>query len=334
MNEMRTRGLTGRQVIALLMMVGAQLIVTVVMLQMMLNGGGEGAGMGVADVLAVVQVPFAGAPYTVGMSAGDHGGVLGEGFVMGKGDKGKGDEGVVINEGRIKGMDGVHKVDEMDASEYLLSVKQKITQRITCHRTFITEKKHGLVRVLWEVIEGVYELEELVRESVVLDGASSATSAPAFTDAVNGDGDGDGDSNTDKNFDRNTNDPLRDDTKDGEKAWTEFNWKEGRVIGFRQEVEEKMEKSDFDGVLKMVKSGLTEAKTKIGKDESEKGDEKMVEKMLMVEESREKVQRGLQASREILREMEEEMRNMEGWLRGMEGVLGEVVGEFLGGLRL
>ncbi|KAI9645056.1 hypothetical protein NHQ30_007095 [Ciborinia camelliae] len=297
------RGLTGREVLALLMMVGSQLIVTVVMLQMMLNGGVEGAGdgngMAVPNVLNVVQaqVPFvAAAPHAVKMNGnggGDQHVILMDSSEEekkegGKMEMGKDSEGTFM-------MNGNGNCQVGAVSEYLLTTKQTIANRITCHRTFVTEKKNALVMALWELIEGVYEMEELIEDS---------TSS----------GDGDDDS-------------TGTSTSTGAASVAADAGSQTHVHGFRKEVEEKMMQNDFAGVLTMVQRSIRGFPE--GREEKFNLREGSSSMDHHVEESKHKIYRGFTVSREILQEMEEEMRDMEVWMKGMEGVLREVVAEFL-----
>ncbi|QSZ28958.1 hypothetical protein DSL72_003465 [Monilinia vaccinii-corymbosi] len=282
----RSRGLSGRQIIAILMMLAAQLVLTVVVLQAMLQGRCGGVAMGFADVVAAIQVPFRGEPCAPTVKVADHV-VVKNGLKKGEGVEGahmeKDFEASMLLDGKV------------DASHYLLSVKQAIAHRIAGHQTFVMDKEYSLVTVLWGVIEGVNALEEL---------AEVASSASSSTDSTTG----------------------------GEDSGASR--EEVKMLGFRKEVEERMNKGDFEGVLKMVKSGLNKAGGKIGKGKFrvEEGSESADENMKIVEESKNKVKHGLLAAWEILQEMEEEMKDVEGWLRGMEGVLGEAVVESLEGL--
>ncbi|RAL63724.1 hypothetical protein DID88_003371 [Monilinia fructigena] len=285
--EDRTRGLSGRQILAILIILAAQLIVIIAVLQLMLKSSSEGAGMEFPDIPTVIKVPFGGEPSTPRVLLDDNSEK--KGCVEGR-------TGAKMEESfEEMVMVGGH----MDASQYLVSMKQRVAKRLACHSTFVSDRKYALVMVLWEAIEGVYELEELAEVA-----ASSSSMDGATASAASG-----------------------------------TSREEVEVVGFRKEVEERMGKSDFEGVLKMVKSGLNRAGGKFGKGKVKieggyrsKGKEHFDEKMKMVEDSTRKVKRGLSASWEILHEIEEEMKEMEGWLRWVEGVLAEIVAEFLEGL--
>ncbi|KAB8291358.1 hypothetical protein EYC80_010039 [Monilinia laxa] len=265
-HEDRTQGLSGRQITALLMILAAQLIFIFAVLHLMLKGSSEGAGMQFPDIPTVITVPFGGVPSTARVLLDD-----------------KSENGCVEGRTNPKMKESFEEMimvgGRMDASQYLVSVKQRVAKRLACHRTFVSDRKYALVMVLWEVIEGVYELEEL-----------AGVAASSF-------------------MNRGTGGAASGTSRE-----------EVKVVGFRKEVEERMGKNDFEGVLKMVKSGLNKAGGKFAKEKVKieggyrsKGEENFDEKMKMVEESTRKIKRGLLASWEILHEIGEEMKEMEGW---------------------
>lgn len=315
------------------MMISAQLIVTVVMLQMMLSGSnnGDGSGLDIMEEIIVATVPItgAGSAFDGRMSGGEKLDMLINGKMKGMAD-----------------MDGKLGMGEIDVSEYLGNVKQKITDRITSHRTFVTEKKHGLGKVLGEVIEEVARLESLVGASA---SASAATSTSGEEDTSSTD-DTDSADSTPKpkpwTVITESGDHLKEffedlDFKDGETfAKTTIKLEDSKLVGLRENAHgkiDKMDKAGIDNAMKVVMAGLkgvfdNEHKFTKEKVPREVDNDKEAKKSKMVEESKIEIQRGLLASWEILQEMEEEMSQMENWLSGMEEVLGDVVGEFLGGL--
>lgn len=113
-----------------------------------------------------------------------------------------------------------------------------------------------------------------------------------------------------------------EDSKDSRRQW-------GKALGFRRGLEEKMGNDDFEGVLKMVRSGVKSAGAKIGmRDGNGEGDVDMgdqMRKIEMVSDNKKKIEHGILVCSNIVREMEVQMLDMEEWLRSMEEVLGEFV---------
>ncbi|KAF7854173.1 hypothetical protein EAF04_010470 [Stromatinia cepivora] len=306
------RGLTSREVIALLMMVSAQLIIGIVMLQMMLTNRGTDTGMGVADVLAVVKEPFGGTPYTAKMNGGEY-------FVK-DGSKAQSEK---VREELQMMMNGQMKLDGKMAegtntSTYLFNIRQMIGNRIISHRKFVLEKKHSLTSVLWEMIEGVYGIEEII------------AMATSYTDTDAGTG-------TTNNGEEAPHYLPRNEHVENENIWTGIPCQEGEITKFHKSIEEKMERGDIEGVLEMVSESLRGFRYLLEKKsredgKSDEGMEKVREQMNgLVEEKKRKVQRGVLVSGEILREMQSEMLGMEGWVGGMRDLLEGVYSEFWGG---
>ncbi|KAJ8060949.1 hypothetical protein OCU04_010028 [Sclerotinia nivalis] len=309
------RGLTSREVIALLMMVSAQLIIGIIMLQMMLANRGTDTGIGVADVFSV-QAPFNGTPYTAKMGDGEY--VVKDGLKAER-EKVREDSRMMMVDLKMK-LDG--KVAEgTNTSTYLFNVRQMISNRITSHRIFVTEKKHSLTGVLWEMIEGIYEIEEIVAM------AAFYTDTDVDTDAGTGT--------------TNTGDEAPHHLPQNKHMQTENIWTGtchgGKVTAFHKIIEEKMEQGDIEGVLKMISESLRGFGSILQKKSREDGTgdegmEKVRREMNgIVEGKKRKVRRGVLVSGEILRELEREMLEMEGWVGGMRDVLEGVWGEFLEG---
>ncbi|KAA8567033.1 hypothetical protein EYC84_010118 [Monilinia fructicola] len=286
----RARGLRSRHLTTTLALLAVHLLLIVAVLQLMVSGSSDASDIGVTGARTATAVPHGGEPCAPRGFPRD-----GEACGEDRGDAdADADAHVVVVRGGGK----------MDASQYLLGVKQMVARRLACHGAFVADKKYALVMVLWEVIEGVYELEEGAEAEAASSFSSFSSSPSSMHGAAGG-------------------------------AASGTSREEVKVVGFRQEVEARMQKSDFEGVMKMAKSGLGKAgatlggKGKFTMQGGSKGEEHFDARMKMVGDSTTKVTEGLSAAWDILREMEEEMKDLEAWLRGMEGVLGEVVAEFL-----
>ncbi|KAK6593946.1 hypothetical protein H4I96_10859 [Botrytis cinerea] len=318
------RGLNRREVIALLVMVGSQFIIGVMMLRIMIVNRGV-TSIGIADVLPTMQAPFEDAHRETQMKKMNGGESDGENGKL---------SGTNIDCG-IFGKDAKMLDFEMglgvDVSEYLLRTRFVIGNRITCHRSFMAEKKTCLVKGLWEVIEGISELEEMASDSKAESGsADPANTSDSSAQQLLRDGATDA-GKTDWEvikFSQNPADPAAENNQ----FRAEVSYMQDRVSGFRKEVEEKMEKNDVEGVLNMVKQSLKGLgpNAQFTPDEKSDGesDAQSAEKMKSAQKSKDKVDRALAVLQEIFQEMNEEMKDTERWLKDTEAVLEGAVNEF------
>ncbi|TGO19420.1 hypothetical protein BTUL_0004g00560 [Botrytis tulipae] len=308
------RGLTPREVTALLVMVASQLIIGVMMLRMMMANQGV-TSVGFTEVLPTIQTPFHGAQCEAQMNDeknGKNGMNFSENIDCGNFNKDAKMKDFKMGQG-------------IDASEYLLRTKIVIGNRISCHRTFVTEKKNSLVKGLWEVIEGVYELEEMAAGSRIDE--SFARNSGAQRVLRKGDGATDGGVREDWEVVKFAQNPAYPaDEHDQFRA--EISYMEDRVTGFRKAVEEIMEKNDVEGVLNMVRKSLKGFGPNAQFVRDEKSDGNSEEKMMIAQKSKEKVNRALSGLWEIFQDMDEEMKDTERWLRDTETALKSVVYEF------
>ncbi|TGO54905.1 hypothetical protein BCON_0100g00250 [Botryotinia convoluta] len=305
------RGLNPREVTALLVMVASQLIIGVMMLRMMMANQGVN-NVGFTEVLPTVQHPFEGAHCEAQMNDG-------------KNFSGNVDCSNFKKDTKLKPF----KMGQgIDASEYLLRTKIVIGNRIMCHRTFVTEKKDSLVKGLWEVIEGIYELEEMAAVSKIDESAAAANARNSGAQHVFRQGDRATDGVKEDwevvKFAQNPAYPAAENNQ----FRAEISYMEDRVTGFRKAVEEKMEKSDVEGVLNMVKKSLKGLGPNEQFTQGEKTDENSEAKMKIVQKSKDKVNRALSGLWEIFQDMDEEMKDTERWLRDTEAALKGVVHEF------
>ncbi|TEY67462.1 hypothetical protein BOTCAL_0125g00260 [Botryotinia calthae] len=303
------RGLNRREVITLLVMVGSQLIIGVMMLRIMIVNQGE-ASVGIADVLPTMQTPFEGAHHETQKK-------VNSGESDGKNGK---QSGTNIDCG-IFGKDAKMLDFKMglgiDVSEYLLRTKFIIGDRITCHRSFMAEKKNSLAKGLWEVIEGISELEEMASDSKTDSGsADPANTRDSSARQLLHDGAA-GAGKTDRELVKVSQNPAYPAAENNR---------------FRKEVEEKMEKNDVEGVLNMVKKSLEGLgpNAQFTQDETSDGesDAQSAEKMKSAQMSKDKVDRALAVLQEIFQDMDEEMKDTERWVRNTETVLESAVNEF------
>lgn len=317
------RGLNRREVIALLVMVGSQLIIGVMMLRIMIVNQ-DVTSVGIADVLPTVQAPFEDAHHETQMK------------MNGGGSDGKNGKhsGTNIDCG-IFGKDAKMLDFKMglgvDVSEYLLRTRFVIGNRITCHRSFMAEKKTYLVKGLWEVIEGVSELEEMASDSKTESGSAdpantSDSGAQQFLrDGATHAG------KTDWEVVKFSQNPAYPAVESNQFR-AEVSFMQDRVTGFRREVEEKMEKNDVEGVLNMVKQSLKglgpNAQFPQGEKSDAESDAQSAEKINSAQKSKDKVDRALVVLQEIFREINEEMKDTELWLKDTEAVLEGAVNEF------
>ncbi|TGO39103.1 hypothetical protein BHYA_0060g00140 [Botrytis hyacinthi] len=308
------RGLTPREVTALLVMVASQLIIGVMMLRMMMANQGVNS-VGFTEVLPTIQPPFHGAQCEAQMNDGKHG-------MNGMNLSGNIDCSNFNKDAKMKDF----KMGQgIDASEYLLRTKIVIANRITCHRTFVTEKKNSLVKGLWEVIEGIYELEEMAAVSQIDE--SSARNSGAQRVVRKGGGATDGGVKEDWEVVKFAQNPAYP-ADENNQFRAEISYMEDRVTGFRRAVEEIMEKDDVEGVLNMVKKSLKGFESNEQFTQGERGDGNSGEKMKIAQESKDKVNRALSGLWEIFQDMDEEMKDTERWLRDTETALKSVVYEF------
>ncbi|KAF7950852.1 uncharacterized protein EAE97_002404 [Botrytis byssoidea] len=305
------RGLTPREVTALLIMVASQLIIGVMMLRMMMANQGV-ASVGFTEVLPTIQPSFHGAQCEAQMNDGKNGMNFGGNIDCSNFNKDAKMKEFNVGQG-------------IDASEYLLRTKIVIGNRISCHRTFVTEKKNSLVKGLWEVIEGIYELEEMAAGSRIDE--SFAQNSGAQRVLRKGDGATDGGVGEDWEVVKFAQNPAYPaDEHDQFRA--EISYMEDRVTGFRRAVEEIMEKNDVEGVLNMVRKSLKGFGPNAQFVRDEKNDGNSEEKMMLAQKSKEKVNRALSSLWEIFQDMDEEMKDTERWLRDTETALKSVVHEF------
>ncbi|KAF7951667.1 hypothetical protein EAE96_006966 [Botrytis aclada] len=300
------RGLNAREVAALLMMVASQVIIGIVMLRMMI------ANQDVNNVGFTEVFPTIPGAQCKACQIND----------------GKNTSGNIDCSNIAKGaMMKPFKMDEgINVSEYLFRSKYIIDDRLTCHRTFVMEKKHALIEGLWEVISGVYQLEEMAAGSKTEDG--SARNAEAQRVFQKGAMDGVEEDWEALKFAQDAADPA----EVNKKFRAEVSKMEERVSEFRKGVEELMEKSDVEGVLNMVKKTLkglgTNEQFAQGGKKSAGNSEEWSAKMKKAQKSKDKVTRALSGLWEIFHALDQEMKDTERWLGDTEMVLKGVVREF------
>ncbi|KAF5867440.1 uncharacterized protein Bfra_010414 [Botrytis fragariae] len=303
------RGLSPREVTALLVMVASQLIIGVMMLQMMMANQGVN-NVGFTEVLRTVPPPFEGAHCEAQMN--DKNGMNLSGNVD------------CSNFKKDEMMKPFKMGPGIDVSEYLLRTKIDIGNRMTCHRTFVMEKKSSLIKGLWEVIEGIYALEEMAAVSKSDDSSARNSGAQrvfrkgeAATDGVKEDWEV-------VKFAQYPAHPAAENNQ----FRAEISYMEDRVTRFRKSVEEIMEKNDVEGVLNMVRKSLKGFGSNEQFMQGEKSDGNSEEKMKIAQKSKDKVNRALSGLWEIFQDMDEEMKDTERWLRDTEAALKDVVHEF------
>ncbi|KAF7912666.1 uncharacterized protein EAF01_001687 [Botrytis porri] len=308
------RGLNPREITALLIMVASQLLIGIMMLRMMMaNQTVNNASVGFVDVLPTIQPSFEGANCDTQMHGKDSRNIdcstFGKDAQFSKFNMGMG----------------------IDASEYLLKTKIVIAERIMCHRAFVSEKKNKLVKGLWEVIEGVYELEEMAAVANTDESASGANAKTSGSPHVFRKGE---DVAADAvkedweivKFAQNPAFPAEENNQ----FRTEISYMENRATGFRKAVEERMEKNDVEGALNMVRKslkGLRPNEKLIGGEKSE-GDSEEKMKMELAQKSKDKVHHALSGLWDIVQDMEEEMKDTERWLGETERAVKSAVREF------
>ncbi|TGO25161.1 hypothetical protein BPAE_0086g00260 [Botrytis paeoniae] len=301
------RGLNPREVTALLVMVASQLIIGVMMLRMMMANQGVN-NVGFTEVLPTVQPPFEG--------------VHCEAQMNGKNSSGNVDCSNFKKDAMMKPF----KMGQgIDASEYLLRTKIVIGNRITCHRTFVTEKRNSLVKGLWEVIEGIYELEEMAALSKIDDISARDSGAQRVLRKRDGATDDVKEDWEVVKFAQNPAYPAAENNQ----FRAEISYMVDRVTGFRKAVEEILEKNDIEGVLNMVRKSLKGFGPNEQFVQGEKSDGNSEEKMKIAQKSKDKVNRALSGLWEIFQDMDEEMKDTERWLGDTEAALKGVVHEFV-----
>ncbi|KAF7884585.1 uncharacterized protein EAF02_004921 [Botrytis sinoallii] len=285
------RGLKPREVTALLVMVASQLIIGVMMLRMMMANQGANS-VGFTEVLPTVESAFPGAHCEAQMNDAKNG-------KNGMNVSGNIDCGHFQKDALMKDF----KMGQgIDASEYLLRTNIVIGNRITCHRAFVTEKKSSLVKGLWDVIEGIYELEEMAAVSKTEDSSARHSGTQRVLQKGGGAADG-----------------VKEDWEKIISFRAEVSYMEDQVTGFRKAVEEIMEKDDVEGVLNMVRKSLKGFGPNENFKQGEKSDGNSEEKIKFAQESKDKVNRALSGLWEIFQDMDEEMKDTERWLRDTEG---------------
>ncbi|THV55813.1 hypothetical protein BGAL_0003g00550 [Botrytis galanthina] len=308
------RGLTPREVTALLVMVASQLIIGIMMLRMMMANQGI-TNVGFTEILPTLQPPFDGAHGEAQMNDGKDG-------TNGMNFSGNIDCGNFNKDAMMKEFKMGHGID---ASQYVLRTKIIIGNRISCHRTFVAEKKNSLVKGLWEVIEGIYELEEMAAVSQMEE--SAVRNAGAQRVLRKGDGATGGVVEEDWEVVKFAQNPAYP-AEEHNRFRAEISYMEDRVTGFRKAVEEIMEKDDVEGVLNMVRKSVKGFGANEQFTQGEKSDGKAEEKMQIAQKSKDKVNRALSGLWDIFQDMDEEMKDTERWLRETETALKSVVYEF------
>ncbi|KAF7931229.1 hypothetical protein BELL_0007g00500 [Botrytis elliptica] len=306
------RGLKPREITALLVMVASQLIIGVMMLRMMMANQGVNS-VGFTEVLPTVESAFPGAHCEAQMNGAKNGK---NGMNVG----GNIDCGHFQKDALVKDF----KMGQgIAASEYLLRTNIVIAHRITCHRAFVAEKKSSLVKGLWDVIEGIYELEEMAAVSKTEDSSARHSGTQRVLQKGDAAADGVKEDGEVVKFAQNPAYP----TAENNQFRAEVSYVEDQVTGFRKAVEEIMEKDDVEGVLNMVRKSLKGFGPNENFKQGEKSDENSEEKIKIAQESKDKVNRALSGLWEIFQDMDAEMKDTERWLRDTEAAVKSVVHE-------
>ncbi|CAD6446766.1 a8f7ec70-6b96-4368-9f81-7338ec256c43-CDS [Sclerotinia trifoliorum] len=324
------RGLNTREVIALFMMVCAQLIIGGIVLQIMLANLGIDintdididTGMGVADIFSFIKEPFNQTLYTANMHNEDGDYTIGDGSKA-DGEKVR-EEDFRIMMNAWMGLDGkITEGQNKITSTFLFNVGEIIGDRITSHREFVLERKDSLSCVLWDIIQVVYEIEEVVAMA-------------GFGGDVDADT-GAGTSTTNTGEETPHHQLQNKHMAPEQNIWQVTTHQEGKPTAVHKIAKEKMEQGDIEGVLKMIsetlrgfESLLTQKLREDLNGTSGEGKEKIqAEIHKMVEEKKRMVYRGVV----VFGEMQREMVEIEGWIEGMRDFLVGVCGEVLGGDR-
>ncbi|APA14555.1 hypothetical protein sscle_13g093250 [Sclerotinia sclerotiorum 1980 UF-70] len=326
------RGLHTCEIIALFVMVGAQFFIGGFMLRGMGVGWGfgvdsgmgtgmgidTGMGTGIADVLPIVKERFNGSLYNmVKMNEGEGGYFVGEGEGerVGDRDRSKAEKGRVREAFRMMMDEEIYMTGKRNkiTEIYLDNIGEMIRSRIADHREFVIEKKDFLRSVLGDMVDAVYGIEGIVGMAATSTGNTGEEASQHH--------------------------PQNKYMEPGENIWSGTLHQEEKATRFHKIAKQKMEKGDFEGVLKMISETLSGFESLFMKksreeDRNWRGDEeteKVREEVYrMVEEKKRMVYRGVMVSGEILRGVQREMVEMEGWVEGMRDFLVGVCGEVLG----